>query len=110
MNETLLKKYVETIEFWKKNTTKYCSRGDYQEHHAIPKCFQKIKQECKNEITLQLEKHYAITEIVTVPNRIHFELHVLLAKMFPERSQEWFKMSYALAWFMGKSCDRRSTV
>jgi len=108
MNETLLEKYVRLIEYYKLNKIiiNIRSHPEYQAHHVVPECFQKIKFEHKHDITKYLEKLYDVNETVVVPNRVHFELHILLAKMYPERSQEWFKMSFALQWFQGKRNER----
>ena len=106
--ETPLEKYLQLVEYWKINQPilKRTKRHPgYQAHHPVPVCFQKIKQEHKNEITLQLEKLYSLKMTVMVPDRVHFELHKLLVDMFPERSQEWYKMAFALAFFMGNRKD-----
>jgi len=109
--DTLLEKYVETINYWKVNKAEIKgNHPGYQSHHAIPECFQKIKPEFKNEITFELEKLYSLKETVLVPDHVHFELHMLLANMFPERSQEWFKVSHALGWFMGKRAGRHDVT
>jgi len=102
--QTPLEKYIELIEFWKVNQPAFETHRHpgWQGHHPVPEAFQKISNEHKHEFAKKLEELYHLDETVLVPDRVHFEIHMLLVDVFPNHSQEWFKMSNALNWFLGK--------
>lgn len=97
-------KYVQIIEEWKSKGLK--KQALHQAHHPYPEAFQKIKDEHKCDLGKLLEKQFSIIETVVVPDRVHFELHVLLVEMFKEGTQEHYKMSHALGWFLGRRKHR----
>lgn len=107
MKQSALDMYIQIIEFWKANPPALEGKRHprHAKHHPVPRAFKKIQNEYKSDVTKLLEMLYNIEETVMVSNRAHFELHVLLTKMFSDKNQEHYQMMCALKRFKGDKFD-----